>query len=486
MNKMINKIQFFRDPYYFIFLIQLLLVFILYLGLGHLNFQYGLSGDDDSYLALNLRDISAVLGGYRTLGYPIFLKVYKLIDSDFTTLPYFCFLLFSFSLIVLYSSLSKVYSSKLIPFIFCSAIFWNMEIQLFRFVLTESIAYSILILTLALMVNIGHSGLKYFVVFALSLLVFISWNVRPTFVVLVFAVPIAVFLLKLMNLAKFSYTRFIVLVSLIIVPMIFFIAIRYHLTGHIGITSFNGFGFGSHATTHLVSDDLRLVNGDTQKLARDIYSRKQFLQEGCETDSTLLSGQMLFDKKMKCANDYGMITWLAAIEDTNGKKPIPHLPFIADPWNFQNELKLGSLSTFFTENHSVAVENKMLEFSTMVIQMHFREYLRWIKYSLINFLENLIPPMMPVILLFSIIFGFWPKNWINIYQDSARSDITNYIWLASCSILYYVISYVLTIITYIPLGRYNDLHGLFWRSSLFLMPIVIGLYIRNSVVDFKK
>jgi hypothetical protein len=124
-------------------------------------------------------------------------------------------------------------------------------------------------------INVGYSGLKHMGIFALSLLIFIAWNVRPTFIVLVLSVPIAIFLLRLMKLAKFSNGRILLLTSMIIIPMLFFVAIRYQLTGHLGITSFNGFGLSSHATTHLRNDDLEFFDSSTHELAKEIYNRKK-------------------------------------------------------------------------------------------------------------------------------------------------------------------------------------------------------------------
>jgi hypothetical protein len=267
--------------------------------------------------------------------------------------------------------------------------------------------------------------------------------------------------------------------------MLFFVAIRYQLTGHLGITSFNGFGLSSHATTYLSSYDLDLFDSSTHDLAKEIYNRKKKLE--CDQENELITGkQNLFVETMKCPNEYGMIAWLAAIESVNGNTPIPHLSSLVDPWNYPDELKLGSLSTFFTENHSVVVEKKLLLYSNNALKIYWKYYLKWIRSSIEFFLKNLLFPYFEVILFMFFVFGFWPKKFLTIYHKCGEVDLLYFYWFSICSIFYFLSSYLLTTITYVPLERYNHLHGLLWRACLFSSPFMIGFYTRSFVIGTQK
>lgn len=450
-----------------------LVYYVILLMFGKLSLKLGIGGDEYSYLVPVFEDFSHYWGGYRTLGYPVFLNVYSKLDPTYASLPHFCYIAFTVSTVYLYTKIRFLVASNSLALLFCLCLMLSPLNKNYDVISTETIGISLLALTLASFVSCFErtSVLR---ILTLSLLTFLCWNLRPSLIAIVPALVLA-FSFGYVATPSRSRRRTLFLVLLgTIIPLVAFLGLRFATVGHFGITSFTGFGLASHATMLLKESDLTLVRERSQEISREILRRKIELIDDCNersADATPVA------KKIECSNEMGMVAWLAVIEHMRGVAPLPELGSLSNPWDYPDYLPLGSLSTFFTQHHDPVIERALMQYSIDILRINKDGYFRWILAAFRNLYDDLIKYLSFVVLSTAFIAHFISPA--KLPRRLSNRRLHNIATLGAFSLVFYIISYVISVVIYVPLPRYNDLGQFFWNAYIFVAPVYLALYLKS-------
>jgi len=341
--------------------------------------------DGPGYINFDFTNLKIILDQQRTFGAPLIIKAYSLFDKELSNWPNFIFIIYSFSNLILFYSLIKINFSKTFSFLFVLGLICSNTLYSYTAYLSELLGISLVILALGFFF-LGTKRNNIFLLFIFSIFLFLSYQVRPGFVVITLF-PIFYYFFR--NL-KINFK--IIFFSL--GPLVFFLILRFILIGHIGLVSFNA-GLPAHSMIYLDRNEIDKLSSYNQELAAKFFERKEKLYYPCNLDSTT-EQYMFFNSKKRfeepyknipysdvtygqlpCWNDYHMMTWLETIKIIKKIQPFEegddrneiawnHVKTLADFWNKSAPLN--------------EINSVLVNFSSDVMKIHKKEiFFRFLK-----------------------------------------------------------------------------------------------------------
>ena len=189
---MLSKINLsFQNLVLSVIVIQILIYFTIFgpISLNYVNLNLNfLYADFASYSDFDFSSLKLILSQHRTFGFPLLLKIYRFFDYELIFWTKFVYILYSISNIFLFYALYKFNFSKIFSFFFVLALTLSHSLYTYLAYWTELTSVSFLMISLALMfLSIKNNKNFYYLLF--SLFLFLTYQIRPSFVVFVF-IPI--------------------------------------------------------------------------------------------------------------------------------------------------------------------------------------------------------------------------------------------------------------------------------------------------------
>lgn len=341
--------------------------------------------DGPGYINFDFTNLKIILDQQRTFGAPLIIKVYSLFDKELTNWPNFIFIIYSLSNLMLFYSLIKINFSKIFSFLFVLGLICSNTLYSFTAYLSELLGISFVILSLSFFF-LGTKRNNIFLLIVFSFFLFLSYQVRPGFVVITLF-PIFYYFFRNLRI-NFK----IIFFSL--GPLIIFLILRFILVGHIGLVSFNA-GLPAHSMIYLEKSEIDELSPYNQELANKFFKRKEKLYYPCNLNSladqySFFNSNKRFEEPYKnnpysdttygqlpCWNDYHMMTWLETIKIIKKIEPFEE----GDDRNEIAWIHVKTLADFWNKSAPLNEINSVLvNFSSEVMQIHKKEiFLRFLK-----------------------------------------------------------------------------------------------------------
>ncbi len=385
-----------KSSIYILFFLQIVVYLLIFgpLSLNKINLDINLFGDFPSYWLFDFSSIQVILGQHRTFGFPLIIKIYRIIDYDLIFWPKFIYIFFSISNLFLFYSFNRTNFNKVFSLFFVLGLTISQSLLVYLTWWTELFGISFLMIALGLMfLSIKTNKIYHYLFF--SFFLFFCYQIRPSFVIFVI-VPVIFCLLNYFFYSKNLYLKKITFFSL--APLIIFIILRYFIVGSLGIVSFNS-NIAATALVHLTEDQIPLLKTENQILAKSFLERKRKLPYPCNLDlnkdqisyysqdeNLAYKGDIIYGQ-YPCWNMYQSTVWLELIKINLNLEPFPndkkrnlvaweHVPTLANFW--QNK-------SIVIKN--VEVDNQLVNFSKDVLKLNYKQILKKIAKSPINLMK---------------------------------------------------------------------------------------------------
>lgn len=156
-------------------------------------------------------------------------------------------------------------------------------------------------------------------------------------------------------------------------PLILFLFLRFLVVNDFALLSFTA-GLSGNAVHYLESTDIKKLNDENQKFAKNILEKKRKLPYLCNLDNNDRAKIVYFknrdtnfyNQQNPCWNEYSMMVWLAAIKKTNNVEPFE----TDDARNIAPWLYVDTLSSFWTNLGSNVENNKLIKRFTADVYRH--------------------------------------------------------------------------------------------------------------------
>jgi len=471
----------FRKISIVIFLVQLFIILFLVLSNDYYLEVFGIhTSDGPSYINYPWGSLNEILGSHRNFGYPLFLKIIYLIFGTYDHVPIIQISFYFLSVLILYFVFFHYLKDfKLSALIFCSFLLWHIPLfKYFPQILTETNCASLLNLCFALSI-IAFRKDKLIWYMYLLIISFLLFQTRTAFVFVSFLLPFWILLLCLIEKVDkcHLFKIFKKFACVCILPIVFYVILRFLLVGHFGIVSLNGILLSGHASTFYADTDNIKFEGELSNLHELIIDRKKKLDPPCNTRFISNVEKYPVTTHNECYGKYVMMNWLAAIEIIDGDKPFDDYR-IYQAWDH-----VPTLSEFFSR-YTVNHDNLLMAYSLPIIAVHKNDYRTW----MISALSN-----VPVILN-SLSYKLKNKSMINYFNKwgiigliiclSAILGLISFLFkttigLKEC-LFFVVVSFSFFIFSLSPvlfinklIVRFFELHSLYFFPGIFILFLYI-------------
>ena len=154
-----------------------------------------------------------------------------------------------------------------------------------------------------------------------------------------------------------------------LIPLIFFLIIRYLITGHFGIAPYVGAHVGAHALFYLNEQNINLISEKNKNFAKKIYKRKLAHNYPCNSSLNEIKRQSSYTL---CYTENTMSLMLEMIKEKTAKQPFKN----DDERNYNSWKYLITLDKFFIEiNNYNEIDNSLREFSEDLIKLNIKDFL---------------------------------------------------------------------------------------------------------------
>ena len=473
LKKLINYYSKLNERFQFILFTSFIIFFqiLIFFFLNHSNSFASLDltdGDAFSFYYYNYSNIENFLSQYRSFGGPIIVEIFKLFSKNLNYWGQFNFIFFSLSLIILFYSLFQFKIQKNFSFFFVMGILGSTKLWWYFTSWSEVLSVSFIILTFAFYLLSQNQKNNYFYII-FGFLLFFTYQIRPLFVVYVFTFIIfEIYLIKFKNRKKINLknSRLIFLTA---GPLIFFLILRFLITGHFGIAPYMGAHIGAHSLFFLTKDNINNISKKNEAFANKIYNRKLNHKSPCNLDFNDLEK----DQYSRCYAQNTMSLILEMIKHKENKEPFPK----NDSRNFNSWEHVKTLDKFFMtiDNHN-EIDNDLKNFSIEIIKP---EFVNFAKIFISNF-KNAYKIQLGnnsklTILYFLIIIMVLTIKVISFRSYSIKKKEISLKY--NDLLLFFLFSNLLTIILlsliHIPKMRIMTVQG------IFLIPIIFSYIICN-------
>ncbi len=418
------------------------------------------TGDSGSYINYSFESLEIILSQHRSFGLPLILKLYTFFDEKLIYWPFITFLFYIISNNFMLNTLITNNFSKVFSCIFCFLVFMSYNVWEYTFGWTEIWGISFFILSISLMI-ISINKKNIFILLLFSITLFYTIQIRPSFIFIVFF-PIIFSIYFYLNK---NYIIFAKLILASLTPLIFFIILKFSLTGSVGITSFTGVQLSGHAGFYLNEKTLsKIKDNENREIALNFYEKKKNFSKPCDINSLNKKNKNSIHKY--CWNIYLMQLWLDIV-----KQEINITPFNEDDKKNFEAWKYTNLDHFFGKiKNNVLIDKKLSNFSAEIIKINFKEHIIWSLNSMIFTLKTVFlhPAIKNLLLISSIIliyYYFFRKKDIqnNILRDKSYENV-----LFISILMFSLISLIIFGLLHIPHQRTAGV------QFIFLIPSIVG------------
>ncbi len=242
LNAMDNQRPSMNTPRVLLLLLSVVFTIGLHVSGG---LKTGRAPDSTDYVALKDVGLQEGLSGYRTIGYPLFLRLVAISSPDLAALPYFQLGLHLAAVFSFLVGLEAVGVSGFPSTIICaSLLFSNIAVWATGLVLTDGPGSSLSIMAVgSLMTVVGRRHTRAW--FGLAAILFATYQVRPAYLFLIPAVPVLGMIVaaEVMPRADFDRQRrrlALGLAATASIPFLLFCCLRWGVVGQFGLVSFTG------------------------------------------------------------------------------------------------------------------------------------------------------------------------------------------------------------------------------------------------------
>ena len=429
-----------------------------------------LEGDSYSYLSFSFENLNTILSQHRSFGLPLILKGYIIVDSNLKYWPLvtFFFYILSNNIMLnffLKNNINKLFASSFSALIFCSSNVWE-----FTFGWTELWAISFFMLSLAILSSSisKPSQIKFI---TLSLTIFMTYQIRPSFI---FLLIIPIFYAFLFFLKK-NYSLFKKIVFASFIPLAIFLTCKFFITKDLGLTPFTGVQLSGHAVFYLDDETIKnMSNKDNIVFAKKILEKKKKLSHPCNPNITNNLEKEYIHQY--CWGIYLMESWVEMIKQETGITPFLNDNKNIESWKFMN------LDSFFGKiKNNILIDKKLKSFSIEILQLNLKDHFIWICKSIPLILTSFIahPGIIKIIIIsFSsivfLIFFSKKKNFNKMKFFNNNNE--EYIFFSI--LIYSLISMVFFAALHVPNQRTASV------QFIFLIPACVS-YILYRIVKKK-
>jgi hypothetical protein len=353
-----------KNNYFFFLLFFQVLVFFYIFGpfnFGPTTYRNLINNyDGPSYYNFSFDNLKIVLSQHRTFGFPLFMKLYRMIDNDLFFWPHINFLIYISAINLLYFSLLRFNFNKIFIFLLCFGLVLSFSLYQYLNQYTEVISISFLLASISLMLlMIKYKLKKYYILFTFFL--FFTYQIRTSMVIFVlFPVIFSLFYKFFIN----NNFKLKIIALLSLTPLFLFILLRFFVVNDAAPVSFN-VGMAGNSIRYLEETDLKKLTKENQKLAKIFLERKKKLPYPCNLNGKH-NEKVTYYKKLGRQNNYGqdpcwnkylMGVWLDVIKIEKGMEPFPN----GDSRNIAPWLHVETLANFWNEAGDNVKVNKIIK-----------------------------------------------------------------------------------------------------------------------------
>lgn len=289
---MIDRLKVFSAPLAWLLIQGTVMAFMIALP-GY--FDLKLTRDSESFLIFFptwegfysfLQDI---LTNYRTFGYPLFLKIINFIMPGLDSLPLAHYLFHLAAVLIFWMSLRRYGFGPWTAFSAASPLLYaRIVLKYCPQVMSDTVGISAVIITYSFLFLVSSLPQRVFYWLGLLISLFMTYQIRPVYVFLVFLIPFQGFILFLLHgnnrIKKGQMALRYLAVSCI--PFLLFCALRWAMVGEFGFASYAGVNASGPATWLLKPDIIPKLPENLQVLAESILKKRRDLgaPDGIEGD----------------------------------------------------------------------------------------------------------------------------------------------------------------------------------------------------------
>jgi hypothetical protein len=249
----------------------------------------GLGTNDDSreYVEQSQASFQANLSSYRTFGYPLFLRLIRVVSPDYALVPWVQFLLHALAVGCFYCGLRALVGSDWLAMIVASSLLYsNTFLCEGASVLTDAPASSLAIATVGLLLGVVANPRRLWIWAALALCLFLTYQTRPAYQFLIVLVPaLGALLVALVGPPRPHRLRQGLklgagLAAVALVPFLAFCMLRWAVVGDFGLVSFDGYTLSGITGPFLTEDIVPRLPEDVRPLAKRVIELRDWTAAG--------------------------------------------------------------------------------------------------------------------------------------------------------------------------------------------------------------
>ena len=359
------------------------IIFIFYIGKDKdFLFYQARAGaaDEPSYTQFDFSSWETILGGHRTVGLPLIIKIYFLVFKDLNFWPHFQMISYVLSIFFLYGCLLKFGFNKMLSLLVVSILLWDeSNYRQFMSVATECFAATFLHFTVgSLLLAVKRWSWKTAIL--LGVTVFSLYLVRPNFSFIPVLIPLWASGISIMRegFNRLRIQKVILRFSLCaILPLVLFCLLRLLVVGEFGVVSMSGGSLAGHAVHFLNENNIQSLTGDVRKLADEILIRKRQLTPPANLSPFEWMKKVPEQEKIQMeASAFGgdlMTAWTVAIKQLEGVEPFTDPKFNIEPWYHTH-----TLAPFYSRYYSYKTDRLLMRFSKEILPKEWRRYVHWL------------------------------------------------------------------------------------------------------------
>jgi hypothetical protein len=364
--------------------------------------------DSPTYLVLKQESLfnAASWNGYRTMGYPIFLKLATAVNPSGDMLPVFQFIVHVAAVFVFFFGMRSITKDDSAATVAASALLWSEFILEDRYthVLTDFIGLSAAIATIGFLLLVASKRRKRDW-FCYSLVLFLTYQIRPVYIFMIPFCPMLALLLpkfiheRLDSKKPTDTKKFVFGVTIAaVLPFLIFCAARYIAFGQFNLVAFGGVNAIGIAGQLLKEEHVTHLTEDVAPLAQKII----------ETRSVLSSTTLQVER------------WKSP-QDASGVSRT----LLAHQYNFI----IWDVATPLAEkmHGSAASSNKALaSLSRQVFKLEPIAYLTWVAKSLRFAVSEIFlsKSFLATLLLFLLAAFIWTYKWLQTPETRRPQTIS--------------------------------------------------------------
>ena len=231
------------------------------------------AGDAKSYVYFNWNSLPEILSQSRTFGYPLILRALMHFSPDLTFLPQLQVILYCISALVFYAALRAFGISKWPAFIAASLLFYQRHVLEWPAGTVSdfpALAFAIVSISFLLLVVSDPRRGKHWA--GLTLFVFLTYQIRPSYLFLLALFPILGPALLLLCSTRQDFSAHakklcLGLLLAVLVPYIAFCSFRWAVVSHFGLVSFGSLNICGITSQFMDRDMVKGFDPDLRRLA---------------------------------------------------------------------------------------------------------------------------------------------------------------------------------------------------------------------------